>query len=283
VNRTRFARRGDLRIGYELRGRLHCWRPWLVLIQGLGFDRAGWQPVRRRLGRRFRLVLVDNRGSGRSDLPAGPFTVADMAGDVVAVLDQAGIARAHVLGVSLGGMVAQELAAGHPERVDGLVLVSTSPGWPFAFPMPAATAGLLMMTAGQLPGADALRRHAENALSADAVERHPDLVSRLVELHQSHPADPRAAAAQAAAGASYVSRLRQRRIRARTLILHGTADAVVDPRNARLLARRIRGARLVEFPGLGHLLCWQDPARFAAEVSAFLRAGQRSTAEASRC
>jgi 3-oxoadipate enol-lactonase len=294
VSSNRFARPGDLRIGYELRGRLCWWRPWLVLIQGMGLDRAAWQPVRRKLGRHFRLVLVDNRGSGRSDLPAGPFAVADMAADVVAVLDQAGIARAHVLGVSLGGMVAQELAVSHPERVDGLVLVSTSPGWPFAFPMPAATAGLLLTT-GHPPGADALRRHAENALSADTVERDPDLVSQLVELYQSRPADPRAAAAQAAAGASYVSRLRQRRIRARTLILHGTADTVVDPRNARLLARRIRGARLVELPGLGHLLCWQDPARFTAEVSGFLLAGpsaagrtreqpgQRKTADASRC
>ncbi len=77
--------------------------------------------------------------------------------------------------------------------------------------------------------------------------------------------------AQAAAGACYVGRLRQTRIRARTLVLHGTADTVVDPRNGRLLASRIPGAQLVTFPGLGHVLCWQDPAGFAAVVSAFLR------------
>jgi pimeloyl-ACP methyl ester carboxylesterase len=97
-----------------------------VLIQGLGFDHAGWQPVLRRLRRRFRLVLVDNRGSGGSDLPWAPFRVADMAADVVAVLDDARIRRAHVMGMSLGGLVAQELAAGYPDRVDALVLVSTS-------------------------------------------------------------------------------------------------------------------------------------------------------------
>jgi pimeloyl-ACP methyl ester carboxylesterase len=77
--------------------------------------------------------------------------------------------------------------------------------------------------------------------------------------------------AQAAAGASYAGQARQTRISARTLVLHGTADTVVDPRNGRLLARRIPGARLVTFPGLGHLLCWQDPAGFTAVVSAFLR------------
>ena len=70
-----------------------------------------------------------------------------MAGDIVAVLDDAGIGRAHVLGASLGGMVAQELAVSHPERVDGLVLACTSPGWPFAYPMPAASMRLIAATA----------------------------------------------------------------------------------------------------------------------------------------
>jgi pimeloyl-ACP methyl ester carboxylesterase len=136
VSRTRFARSGEVRIAYELCGTLHWRRPWLVLIQGMGFDRFGWKPVLPHLRRHFRLVLVDNRGCGRSDRPAGLFAVADMAGDIVAVLDAAGIRRAHVLGASLGGMVAQELAVTHSERVDGLVLACTTPGWPFAYPMP---------------------------------------------------------------------------------------------------------------------------------------------------
>src|ERR1035438_3113648 len=126
----------------------------------MGFDRHGWEPVLRNLKRHFRLVLVDNRGSGRSDLPSGSFGVADMAGDVLAVLDRAGIRRAHVMGVSLGGMVAQELAVDHPQRVDGLVLVSTTPGWPFAYPMPAASTALIAAT-GRMTPEVALRRHTE--------------------------------------------------------------------------------------------------------------------------
>ena len=90
---------------------MHRRRPWLVLVQGMGFDRYGWDPVLSALRRCFRLVLVDNRGAGRSDRPDGSFNVADMAGDVVAVLDAAGIGRAHVLGASLGGMVARDLRA----------------------------------------------------------------------------------------------------------------------------------------------------------------------------
>jgi pimeloyl-ACP methyl ester carboxylesterase len=261
-----------VRIAYELCGTLHWRRPWLVLIQGMGFDRFGWEPVLRKLRRHFRLVLVDNRGCGRSDRPPGLFAVADMAGDIVAVLDAAGIRRAHVLGVSLGGMVAQELAVTHSERVDGLVLACTTPGWPFAYPMPDASVRLILATAG-LTAEVARRRHTENALSTRTVQDHPELVDQLIELQGSQPADPRARSAQAAAGALYAGRLRQARIGARTLVLHGGADTVVDPRNGRLLADRIPDARLVTFPDLGHLLFWEDPDGFTDAVTSFLLAG----------
>ncbi|HEY4852578.1 MAG TPA: alpha/beta hydrolase [Streptosporangiaceae bacterium] len=281
MSRTRYARSGELRIAYELRGTLHRRRPWLVLIQGMGFDRLGWEPVLRKLRRHFRLVLVDNRGSGRSDLPAGSFSVADMAGDIVAVLDGAGIRRAHVAGVSLGGMVAQELAIDHPERVDGLVLVSTTPGWPFAYAMPAVSVALIAAT-GSMTREVALRRNAENALSACTVQHHPEVADRLVELQRSRSADPKAWSAQAAAGARYAGRLRQRRIRARTLVMHGDADTVVDLGNGKLLADRIPGAQLVIFPELGHLLFWQDPDGFTDAVTSFLLAstGNRPAAGA---
>ena len=147
MGRNRYARSGELRIAYELRGTIHWRRPWLALVQGMGLDRLGWEPVLRKLQRHFRLVLIDNRASGRSDRPARPFTVADMAADVVAVLDAAGVRRAHVLGASLGGMVAQELAVAYPERVDGLVLACTTPGWPFSYPMPRASVRLIAATA----------------------------------------------------------------------------------------------------------------------------------------
>jgi 3-oxoadipate enol-lactonase len=273
TSRTRYASNGALRIAYELRGTRHRRRPWLVLIQGMGFDRLGWQPVLSRLGRHFRLVLMDNRGSGRSERPAGAFAVADMVGDVVAVLDAAGIRRAHVLGASLGGMVAQELAITHPERVDGLVLVCTTPGWPFAYPMPMATVRLIVVTA-DVAADVALRRHTENALSARSVQDRPELVDRLVEIQGSRPVDPEVLSAQASAGARYAGRLRRARIRARTLVLHGDADRVVDPRNAKLLAGRIPNAQLVIFPDLGHLLFWEDPDGFTDVVASFLLAAR---------
>jgi 3-oxoadipate enol-lactonase len=259
--RTRYAYSGEVRIAYELRGARRRRRPWLVLIQGLGFDRHGWRPVLRQLSQHFRLVLVDNRGSGRSDPPVDSLTVRDMVRDVVA--------RAHALGVSLGGMVAQELAVDHADRIDRLVLCCTTPGWPFAYPMPGQSVRLMAATQGMAPEV-ALRRNVENALSPTTVANRPDLVDRLVAHERDRPSDPGAWSAQVTAGARYAGQLRQTRIRARTLILHGDADAVVDPRNASLLAERIPEATLVLLPGLGHLFFWEDPDRFVHEVVSFL-------------
>ena len=111
----------------------------LLLIQGLGYGRWGWEPIVPGLAARHRVVSFDNRGIGGSDKPEGPYTAAQMAGDALQVLDEAGIERAHVLGASLGGMIAQELAVAAPERVDRLVLGCTTPGGPDAVPMPEVT------------------------------------------------------------------------------------------------------------------------------------------------
>jgi 3-oxoadipate enol-lactonase len=269
VARTRYATSGRLRIAYEVRGRWRPRRPWLVLIQGLGFDRAGWHPVLRSLRRHLRLVLIDNRGSGRSDPAGRRFTVGDMARDVASVLDAARLRTAHVMGVSLGGMVAQEVAIQFPERADRLVLVSTTPGWPFAHAMPAASVALLAAT-GRLPRDVALRRNVENALSPDTLEHRPELVERMIAHQRAHHTEPAAWYAQMAAGAQYAGNLRQTLIRAPTLVLHGGADKVVDPRNAELLASRIPDAKLVMFPRLGHLFFWEDPAGFVDSVLDFL-------------
>jgi 3-oxoadipate enol-lactonase len=269
VGRTRFARSDGLRIAYELRGsRLWSRRPWLVLVQGLGFDRSGWDPVARQLRRHFRLLLVDNRGCGRSAVAERQFTVADMARDVVATLDAARIRKAHLAGASLGGMVAQEVAIGYPDRVDRLVLACTTPGWPYAYPMPPTGARLIAATRG-LTQDVAARRYVQNALAADTVAGRPELVDRLLRHQQARP-NAAGFSALAAAGARYTGHLRQAKIRARTLILHGDADTVVDPRNAALLASRIPDATLVMLPGLGHLFFWEDPDTFVDAVTAFL-------------
>jgi 3-oxoadipate enol-lactonase len=251
------------RIAWERRG---AGAP-VVLVHGLGYARWGWEPVADLLAERFEIVLLDNRGIGQSEAPPGPYTVAEMAGDVLAVMDEAGLERAHVVGTSLGGMIAQELALSAPEHVEKLVLVCTTPGGPNAAPMPERTVRLIA-EAPTLEPLVALRRLVENALAPDP---SAELVQHILS-HRIATAQPHAAwAAQAAAGASFDAWDRLGEIAAPTLIIHGTEDVVVDPANADLLAGLVPHARLERFEGCGHLVFWEEPERFSEVVGEFLR------------
>jgi pimeloyl-ACP methyl ester carboxylesterase len=238
----------------------------VVLVHGLGYARWGWESVADRFAERYEVVLLDNRGIGASDAPPGPYTAAGMAGDVLGVLDEAEIERVHIVGTSLGGMIAQELALAEPERVHKLVLVCTTPGGPNAAPMPAQTVQL-MAEAPSLEPLVALRRFVENALAPGADE---ELVERILAHRIATAQAPAAWMAQAAAGASFDAWNRLSGLDLPTLVVHGTEDAVVDPANAELLASRIPGARVERFEGCGHLLFWEEPERFVEIVGEFL-------------
>jgi pimeloyl-ACP methyl ester carboxylesterase len=250
-----------VRIVWEERG---SGRP-LLLIQGLGYARWSWVPIVPGLADRYRVVFFDNRGIGESDKPAGPYTAREMAGDALQVLDEAGIERAHVLGASLGGMIAQELAVAAPERVDKLVLCCTTPGGAASVPMPAVTVQLFA-EAGSLPPEVALRRFVENALAPGA---QPELVEELYRRRLANPPDPVGWSAQAAAGMSFAGV--DGEIEAPTLLVTGTEDNVVDPRNTDVLAARLAGARVERLPGTGHLLFWEQPDAVVRIVTEFLQ------------
>lgn len=236
----------------------------LLLIQGLGYDRSGWRPIVPGLAARHRVISFDNRGIGESDKPDGPYTAAQMAGDALQVLDEAGIERAHVLGASLGGMIAQELAVAAPERVDRLVLGCTTPGGPNAAPMPEVTLRLFAEASSLAPEV-ALRRFVVNALGEDPP---PELVDELFALRVAHPPDPAGWQAQAAAGLGFQGV--DAAITAPALIIHGTADNVIDYRNAELLAARIPGARVELLEGSGHLFFWEQPDACVRILTEFL-------------
>ena len=241
----------------------------LVLVHGLGYARWGWEPVTAALAERFEVILLDNRGIGESDAPPGPYTVSELAADVERVMDLAGLERAHVLGTSLGGMVAQELALSAPLRIDRLVLAGTSPGGPAAFPLPDGTARLIA-EAPSLEPAVALRRFVENALAPATVTERPEIVERILAHRLAAPQDPTAWAAQAAAGAAFDRLADIGAVVAPTLLQHGTEDRVVDVRNTALLGERIPGSVTELFEGAGHLFFWEQPERFVASVSQFL-------------
>ena len=233
--------------------------PPLLLIHGLGYARWGWEPVVEPLAASFDVILFDNRGVGESDAPPGPYTAAELADDAVQVLDEAGVARAHVVGTSLGGMVAQELALRRPERVEKLVLACTTPGGPQAFPMPQRTVDLMQARA-------TLREYVENALEPDP---RPELVDRILEHRERTAQRFEPWAAQAAAGAAFDAHDRLGDLTMPTLVQHGDGDVVVDPKNGELLAELIPDARLSVYAGCGHLFMWQEPERFTRELEEF--------------
>jgi 3-oxoadipate enol-lactonase len=254
-----------VKIAHETRG---AGEP-LVLVHGLAYDRAGWGRLPDLLAERFQVVLIDNRGVGESDAPPGPYTVAEMAEDVVGVLDELGIERTNLFGVSLGGYIAQELTLAHPERVEKLVLCSTAPGGPKAVPMPAATQQVFA-TYPTMEREAGLRMFVENSLGERGVRDRPELVEEIFQYRLGHAPTVEAWVAQATAGATYDSYDRIGAIDVPTLVLHGGADVVVDPANAALLGELLPHARVEVVPDRGHLMVWEDSERVAELVTEFL-------------
>jgi 3-oxoadipate enol-lactonase len=235
----------------------------------VGVGRWGWEPVAARLARRFQVVSIDNRGIGASDTAPGHYSTRVMADDVLAVLDHAGVQQASLVGTSLGGMIAQELALAHPERVDRLVLVATIPGGPRSRPMPLPTT-YLFAWAPFMTSQAKLQQFVHTTLGPETLRRRPKVARRLAARKLAHPPSPQAWRAQTEAGMLFNPLGRQRRITQPTLVVQGTADQVVDPGNAEVLAGLVPDAKVQRFDGAGHLLYWEQPKRFVRVVTDFL-------------
>jgi pimeloyl-ACP methyl ester carboxylesterase len=260
------ARNGDVRLAYEARGGGDP----VLLVHGLAYDRFGWGAFADLLARDFTVVLFDNRGVGESDVPAGPYTVEAMAADALSVLDAAGVGRAHVVGASLGGMIAQRVALEHPERVEKLVLACTMAGGVESFPLPQRTQELFALYP-TLPREEMLLRMVKNSMADAVVATRPDLVEEIYRYRLAHAPSIEAWAAQATAGAAHDALARLGELSMPSLVVTGDADNVVDPRNSQLLADRIPNARLEVVPGGGHLFFWEQPERVAGLVRGFLQ------------
>jgi 3-oxoadipate enol-lactonase len=240
----------------------------VLFIHGLGYDRFGWGPAPAILADRYRIVTFDNRGVGESDAPPGPYSTIEMAADAKAVLDDAGVERAHVVGTSLGGMIAQELALSHPERLHTLVLSATTPGGETAYPMPQRSAGRFAAFAEDA-SRENLRGLVENSLSDWTVTSRPELVEEIFRYRLDHPPRLDSWLAQGEAGRTFSSLASLPSLKTPTLIIHGTDDNVVDHRNSELLARAIPGAELVLVRRTGHLGFWERPIELAETIAAF--------------
>lgn len=241
----------------------------LVLLAGAGVSSAGWpRPWLERLGRSFRLILVDNRGTGGSPHNGVAFSLSDLAGDALSVLDRCGLRSAHVLGMSMGGMVALTLAIEHPGRVRRLVVGASSPGGAMAVPPSPQVRERLVA----LRGGDAQPEAVLELLTAPVFWNRPKLVTEVMsDLRQSEPRNESLVRLQLAAMARFdADRLSE--VRVPTLVLHGDSDSVVPVANARAIVAAIPDARLVVLDSVGHLMVHEAMEPCADAVEEFLGA-----------
>ena len=243
--------------------------PTVLLLEGLGYGRWMWRWLAEALADDYEVLRPDNRGTGDSDAPEGPYTVAEMATDAAAVLDDRGADAVHVCGASMGGMIAQELALAD-DRVASLTLLCTSPGGDDAAPTPPEVQEHIFSAPEDADPRERIRYLMEPAVSDGFYEREPELVERIVDWRLSGDATPTGREAQAAAVAAFDASDRLDAVDVPTLILHGAADRVLPVENADLLAELLPHAEVELFDGGPHLFFVEERERVNDRVRSFL-------------
>ena len=262
------VRVGDVRLHYETAG---SGEP-LLMVMGLGGSSAGWAPeLVAELARFFRTIIYDNRGTGRSDKPDAPYSLEMFAADAIAILDDLKINRAHLFGVSMGGMIAQEIALRYGSRLQTLTLGCTTCGGKNAVPPPPESAKLLTAPRDGLSDAEVIRRGWPLAYTSEYIKDHR------AELEASIPR----LLANATPGfifkrhmdATYRLKTYERlpEITLPTLVITGAKDVLMPARNSEILAERIPGAKLHIIPNAGHAFFNEARDEFLREFVPFAK------------
>ena len=255
--------------GYRLYYEIHGQGFPLVLIRGLGSNMEHWYEQVPAFSREHQVITFNNRGIGRSSAPDLPWSIKQMAGDAAALIKAAAGGRAHVLGISMGGMIAQELALAWPQRVASLVLTATHCGGAHKVMPTAETMELFAKLvegstlAEQMEGRKAL-------FSLETLDHHPEVLERYTQVAAAYAAPPEVMHGQWQAIQEFDTYDRLPMISAPTMVLAGADDRLVPRGNAEILARRIPGAKLAVIPQAGHQLVIEAPQATNAAVLEFL-------------
>jgi 3-oxoadipate enol-lactonase len=251
----------ELELHYEERGQ----GPPLLLVPGIPAIASDWAPLAERLAADRRVIAYDNRGSGRSTVTPGPYTTALLAEDAVGLLDYLGIERTDVFGMSLGGMIAQELAIGWPDRVDRLVLGCTHAGLAHAEP-PSREAGRAFAMETD-DWAERMRALAPFAFARGVDE---SFLRAFIDKKSGDVQEAEGYRGQIEAVLAHDTHDRLPEIGSPTLILTGGDDQVIPCASSRVLADRIPGSALHVIPGTGHLFFLERPDETLAILAEFL-------------
>lgn len=246
----------------------------LLLIMGFGMPGAAWLVSLPFLSG-FKCIYFDNRGTGLSDKPDGPYTIEDMADDASNLLRALDIPRAKVFGVSMGGMIAQELTLRHPEQVIKVVLGCTMPGGPQAKMAPPEVIEKLM-TGSKLMATDPEKGFdtiMPILVPSEFIAAHPELKQMMIAGARMFPPTPPETSDRAAAGIMQFNAYdRLPQIKCPVLIVHGEQDVLVLPENARLIKSKIPQAEMYLIPGAGHAFQAVDPVGIHTRIASWLRA-----------
>lgn len=242
----------------------------LVLCHGFGQDTNAWVDPLPSLERHFRVLAVDFRGCGRSDVPRAPYKVSDIARDVVALLDSLQIKKAHIAGFSMGGSVAQEFALAYGHRLQSMSLHSATPGGPD----PAGDRWVGMrakiIASGDTELSAETRIH--SFFSPQFINEHEDLVDAFIERERNNPYPPTPEGIKllAKADAQFDARTRVHEILTPTLITVGSQDRVTLPERGRFLHKEIEDSEFIVFEGAGHFPLYQCTKEFCTVSLGFL-------------
>ncbi|MFB0562334.1 MAG: alpha/beta fold hydrolase [Candidatus Lokiarchaeia archaeon] len=257
----------DINIYYEIHGE----GAPLVMIMGLSANKDWWHPyVLEQFSKRFKTVLFDNRGAGRTDKPAIDYSIEMFADDTLGLMDKLGIEKAHILGVSMGGLIGQEIALSHPERVDKLVLVSTTCGGSNSIPVPEETLQI-MLSRGEMSDEERMRTTVDLLYPEEYRKNNPEIIEESVRRLMIAPIPIDAYMRQLQGAAQFNSYDGLHQINAPTIVLTGKKDVLLPWENSKILAKKIPGAKLVTFEESGHGMVSQNAEEFTKAVIEFLK------------
>jgi pimeloyl-ACP methyl ester carboxylesterase len=260
---------GSISINYEIAGKGEP----LLLIMGFMSPGAAWLPALPMLGM-FQCVYFDNRGTGLTDKPEGIYTIEQMADDAGNLLKALNMPKAKVYGVSMGGMIAQELVLRHPDQVEKVVLGCTMPGGPNS-KMPSPEIGQKLMESTKMMALDpdkSLDAIISLCFPRDFVRTHPEIKALLMEEKSVAPATPPETADRTMPGLmTFNAYDRLSEIKCPVLIVHGDQDMLIPVENANIIKERIPQAELFIIPGAGHMFWFIDPAGIHQRIVEFLK------------
>jgi len=259
----------DIEVYYETRGEGSP----LMLINGWGGNLNSWSTsMVCLLSEHHRVIMMDNRGTGRSGKPDAPYTMDMMAADTAGLLDALGVKYAHVMGFSMGGIVAQTLALNHPDKVRSLVLCGTNPGGVHRISSSIHVQTELALIASPLPEMTERDRTVKLLYLIYSRGYVEESLEKLIldETYSDHPTPDYALMRQSQAIAGFDSYDRLPNLRTPTLVMTGENDVLVPPGNSATLAERIPGAELVKIPGAGHGFLKQRTDEAVPKILGFL-------------